>query len=188
MSKKTKKTRAEEATAAFRNLLKLLSLYSDATARLKEMEADNNQELLQIVDDKQKLYAELQLAVIESEKAIRGICQAHLEWFATRKSIPTPYGTPGFRKSTETVIPNEEATILLIKMHAKKNPDFNLALYVRTEEVLDKESLEKLPEEQLRAFRVQRVEKENFSIKPAQIDMGKAVKEAAETTKESEAA
>ena len=77
------------------------------------------------------------------------------------------------RKTTKLEIPNEEATILLIKQRfdGEKAADF-----VRSAEALDLEALEKLDDRELKALRIKRVTDDSISLREAKIDLGKAVK------------
>jgi len=81
-------------------------------------------------------------------------------------------------------------TLLLVEQRAKETtacnvtvqtvPPFTTDMYIRTERKLNLEALEKLSDSELLALRVKRVPTSSFSVKPAKVDMGKAVKEAAE--------
>jgi hypothetical protein len=113
-----------------------------------------------------------------------------------KKSIKTPYGEVSLKKSTALKIENEDVSLVLIekeiailemKIAAESNPETlgvmnarlaTLKSLLRPKVELNKEALEKLDDGDLSRFRIVRQENENFSVKPAKIDMGKAVKEA----------
>lgn len=165
----------------FANMVNLLAVYSDASNRLTELAAAANTALLSIVDEHKADYAQLQKAVTDAESALEMIALAHTEWFGKdRKSIKTPYGTVKFHRGTKLVVKNEEASILLIQREGEQNPEFKADDYLRKVEALNIEALERCDDATLRKFRIERVTEDKFSVVPATIDMGKAVKEAAE--------
>ncbi len=163
----------------FKNLVNLLSVFSEATHRLTEMEANLNCEMMTLVDDYKDGYAQMQRTLTEAEKAIEVIATRHPEWFSERKGLKTPYGTVKFHKSTGLSVKNEELSLELIKRDAK-GLGLNPELLIRTHEELNLEALDSLTDDQLRAFRLTRHTKENFSVQAAKVDLGKAVKEAVE--------
>jgi hypothetical protein len=105
------------------------------------------------------------------------LISAHPEWFQDKKSIKTPYGSVGFRSTTSLDVPNEEASIILIEQLCK---DDEKAQYLRKETTLNREALELLSDAELRQFRIKRLKEESCTVKPLKLDLGKAVKEAAE--------
>ena len=162
----------------FTNLVNLLSVYSEATHRLAEMEANISSEMMNLVDDYKKDYAGMQLTLTEAERALEVIATRHPEWFTETRGLKTPYGTVKFRQSKVLVIGNEELSIEVITRDAAKL-GLDPTQLIRSHKELDKEALEKLTDEQLKAFRITRQPKDNFSAVAAKVDMGKAVKEAA---------
>ena len=163
----------DTTSADYKNLIDLLAVFSEAKQRLAALELDAQSEFTGIIDEARKPYTDAQIAVTQSEAAIVAIAEAHPEWFAARRSLKTPYGTVSVRKTTKLAIPNEEATILLIKQRfdGEKAADF-----VRSAEALDLEALEKLDDRELKALRIKRVTDDSISLREAKIDLGKAVK------------
>jgi len=160
-------------------MVNLLAVYSDASNRLTELESSANAALLTIVDEHKTEYAQLQKALTDAESALELIALAHTEWFGeNRKSIKTPYGAVKFRRGAKLVVKNEEATVLLIQREGERNPEFND--YLRKVETLNIEALERCDDATLKKLRIERVVEDSFSVVPAKVDMGKAVKEAAE--------
>jgi hypothetical protein len=173
--------KSEPTKEDFANLVDLLAVYSDASNRLAELEASANGALLSIVDEHKAEYAQLQKALTDAESALEVIALAHTEWFGeNRKSIKTPYGTVKFRRGAKLMVKNEEATVLLIQREGEHNPEFKAEDYLRKVETLNIEALERCDDATLKKFRVERVSEDSFSVVPARVDMGKAVKEAAE--------
>lgn len=169
----------------FTNLVNLLAVFSEATHKLAEMEANLNGEVMVVIDEYKADYAAMQKTLTEAETALEIIAIRHPEWFAEKKGLKTPYGTVKFTRSNPLVVTNEELSIVLIEReaHALGLDPENL---IRERKELNLEVLETLTDDQLRMFRMKRVPKENFSVQPAKLDLGKAVKEAAE--KKTEAA
>ena len=126
------KPNTTEKPEDFKNLIDLMSVYSQASHSLDEMAAEINNMLLELIDDKRTDYASLQKALTESETAMEHIALSHPEWFTDARSVKTPYGIVKFHRSTKTVVKNEELTLLLVKQHAEKNKDFDLSLYVQS--------------------------------------------------------
>lgn len=163
----------------FTNLVNLLSVFTEATHRLAEMEANLNGEMMATIDDYKKDYATMQKTLTETETALEVIATRHPEWFEEKKGLKTPYGTVKFTSSNPIEVGNEELTIELIKRDAK-GLGLDGSKLIRTCEELNREALEALTPEQLASFRLKRVAKQNFSVVAAKVDLGKAVKEAAE--------
>ena len=167
----------------FKNACDLLSVFSEGTAQLTAMEAEINSMLLDLISDKKKEYAALQKAVTESETALEVIARRHPEWFADKRSVKTPFGVMKFSSSTSLEIKNPELSIELVRsvlVSESTDPAATEAQFIREVEELDREALEKLDDETLKRLKVKRVSNDNFSVKAATIDLGKAVKEAAE--------
>jgi len=160
--------------AEYSNLVDLLALHTEAVTRMSDLENAVQEAYLDIIDENRKLYASLQNKISESEAAIKIIALQHPEWFAAIKTLKTPYGTVGFRTTTKLDVPNEELTIALIE----RLPDADL--YLRTRKFLNLEALEMLEDFQLLGFHIQRVKSDRCTVTPAKIDLGKAVKKAAE--------
>lgn len=181
--KTTKNAAAAIPADDFKNLCDLLSVFSAGTARLKEMEGEMNALLLDLVDDKRAEYAELQQCVTQAETALEIIARAHPEWFTDKKTVKTPFGTVKFHKSTKLEIKNAELTIALVRSELARgsaDPAGVEAAYIKQEDTLDVEALEKLDDDTLKRLKVKRVASDNFSAQAASVDLGKAVKEAAE--------
>jgi hypothetical protein len=161
--------------AEYSNLVDLLALHTESTTRMGELETAVQEAYLEIVDANRKLYAYLQNKIAESEMGIKIIALRHPEWFQAIKTLKTPYGTVGFRSTTKLDVANEELTIALIE----RLPDADL--YLRTRKFLNLEALESLEDFALKGLQISRVTTEKCTVTPAKMDLGKAVKKAAET-------
>jgi len=171
-----------EKTEDFKEMVNLLSIFSEADIRLKALECVVNEELLETIDEHKPEYAELQEALMKAETAVEVIVRRHPEWFADRKNIKTPFGTPKLHSSSKCVPVNDEATVKLLRAEEKVDPTFKADDYIRKMEVPNLEALEGMDDAKLARFMVKRVKEEKFSIQPAKVDLGKAVKEAAEAS------
>lgn len=171
----------------FEDAVDLLALYSDAANRLEELQAEANGELLQILDDKKADYAKWQEKMAQCEAGLEILARKHPDWFsADRRSIKTPYGTIKLHSSSKLEVKNEELSTVLIEQEIERQrtaaaadplykPPFDASQLLRTRTVLNLEAIENLDESVLRQFRIERVRKDNFSVVPAKLDMGKAV-------------
>lgn len=174
MSAKTN-TNAQVADAPdYKNLIDLMAIFAEATARMDELENDLNQAWLDLVDARRKDYAKLQGVLGQTEEGIRFLAETNPQWFAKARSLKTPYGTVAFRKSTKLSVANEEVSIVLLEQLGQEGLPF-----LKNEKRLVLEALEKLDDKELERLRIKRVESETCTIKPAKPDMGKAVAQAA---------
>lgn len=163
------------ATPDFEEVIKLLAVFSAASNTLRQIEADANGELLEMIDEFKKDYAAAQEAATKAESALETICRAHPEWFQTARSIKTPYGKVQFHRGTKLDIANAEATCRLLRATLG---DEQAKPYIRSVEEPDKEALEVLPDDQLARVMVKRVVDDSFSATAAKVDFGKAYAEA----------
>ena len=180
-------TTALPSDPAFADAIKLMALGSDAANRLAEIEAEANGRLLELIDDCRADYSQCQSALTAAEAALEVHARAHPEWFGKVKSIKTPYGKIAFRQGSSLKVKDDEATVKLLraleptlnsKLKAGDAP-FIAEDYIHTVEVPNLEALEKLPDESLALFMVQRVVGDTFSFTPAKVEFGQAVSESA---------
>ncbi|HEX7861832.1 MAG TPA: host-nuclease inhibitor Gam family protein [Verrucomicrobiae bacterium] len=173
-------------TEEFQSLINLLAVYSEATNQLSNLQSVANDHLMEVLDDLRPQYAELQGKLLEAESAMEIIARKHPEWFNDKKTIKTPYGAISLKSSTALDVSNEEAVLVRIELEAqrrfpapaqKAERDEFIAKFVRSEQRLNKEALEGEEDAFLKQLGVARVQKQNFSAKPAALDMGKAVSE-----------
>jgi ribosomal protein L31 len=178
-----KTLKALEKSLEYKNLVDLQAVHAEATRQIAEITTRVQESYLEIVDGVRDEYALAQSAITETEAALEIIARKHPEWFSEKRSVKTPYGVVKFHKSTSLQIDSEELTILLIKSEFIE-PD----LYIVESEKLNLEALEDVPDEELKRIRVTRIVTDNFSVKAATIDLGKAVKKAEEKAEKKEAA
>lgn len=167
----------------FKNLIDLLSVFSEATNRLADLEASINAQVLEIIDEHKPEYAKLQESLTQAESALELLARRHPDWFTVKKSIKTPYGTVSLKANPPKLeVDNEELSIVLIEAEQQRNEEFDAALYLRTHTTLNLEGLAELPNDVLKKFRIKRVQSDTFKVAAATLDLGKAVKEAAAKT------
>lgn len=119
-------------------------------------------------------FASLQLIIDDAEDVARKLAEANPQWFATAKTITTPYGTVLSRSSTKLEVTNEQVSIELLQ---QLGPD--AAPFLRTVTTLNLEALESLSETELARIRVTRVTSETITVAPAKVTLGKAAMTAA---------
>lgn len=173
MSAKLKSEAIPDA-ATYRELVDHLAMFTDATNQFAKLDADIQMEITAMMDGVIDDYSILQTAISEHEAAIKLIALQHPEWFLAVKTLKTPYGTVGFRAATKLEVANEEMTIALIERQPEPE------LYLRSRKFLNLEALESLEDFQLKGLHIQRVTADKLTVTPAKIDLGKAVKKAAE--------
>lgn len=201
MSKKTNIPKEIAEHEDFQNLIDLLAVYSAADIGLKKLEAKSAEKYMEAVDTDRAEYTQLQEALTKSESALELIALKHPDWFQDERHIKTPYGTVKFHASEELVVANEEVSVVLIQNAIDKLERFRdtamtngkgddiiaidaqieaLRACLRTEVTLDLNALKKLDAAKLARFRIECHPKNNFSVKPVKVDLGKAVKESAQ--------
>lgn len=160
--------------AQYKNLIDLMAIFAEASARMGELENDLHQAWIDLVDTRRKDYASLQFTVGQTEQAIRDLAEMNPQWFAKARTLKTPYGTVGFRKGSKLEVKNEEVSIVLLEQLGQDGLPF-----LKTVKTLVLEALEKLDDQELERLRIKRVETESCTIKAAKPDLGKAVAAAA---------
>ncbi len=165
----------------FRQLVQLLHLYSNASASLDAIEAQAAKEYLAVIERHQADYARLQGILTGTEKVAEDLCRSHPEWFTEKKGLKTPFGTAKLTRTTKLETDDEQKAIALMWRKHARNKEFPLGNFVREEQRIDREAMEKLSDAELAEFRIVRVVEQSFSIAPLKVKMEKAVKEAAES-------
>jgi hypothetical protein len=173
----------------FAQFISLLSLVSRVTNDLSKIATTANEKLFEILEKEQSNFALLQSTLTEAEQELKQIALKHPEWFGTKKSITTPFGSVSTRPSSKLVpMDSEDASIALIEREAEINKEFKPEDFLHFKKSLNLEALEKKDDKELIRFRIKREKKENFSIKPAKVEVGKSVQQATSEEAEKEAA
>ncbi len=159
----------------FESAINLLNVLGDARRELGQLTSEIETGYLALVTEKRDTYAKIQSTVSEAEAALEVIARRNQGWFADKKSVTTPYGSVKFKASSEIVVPNEEASVVLVRK-AKRSELLRVTIE------LNREALQELPDEELAKFGIVRRAKENLTVDTEVIDLGKAVKAADKTT------
>lgn len=159
---------------AYKDLVDALAILTESTNRLAMLEAEMQEQFIDLMDDRRKEYTILQTAVSHSEQTIRDIATMNPQWFEDVKTVTTPYGAVQSRTTTALEVANEEVTIALLQQLGADAAPF---LRVKTE--LNLEALESLPDTELARIRVARVTTEKITAKPAKVNLGSAAKASA---------
>lgn len=175
------KIKSETVSPDYQQLLDNMSCLAASTIAMAELQAEVDQEMLDQNDQRRDHYADLQTSIADFTAAIERLCRSHPEWFLDSQSLKTPFGTAKFRASTALEVPDEAMSIILLEKAAENDP--SLALAVKTTKALNREVLEKLDDTELKRFRIRRIDTNGFSVKPAKVDLGKAVSAGEETEK-----
>lgn len=162
----------------YANLIDCMAVFSEATARMGELQNDLQQAWLDLVDARRKDYTQLQGTLTRAEEAIRCAAELHPEWFAKVRTLKTPYGTVAFRLTTKLEVPNEEVSIVLLEQLGQDGLPFLI-----TKKALNLEALEKLDDQELARLRLRRVTTDSCKVTASKVDLGKAVAAAQESTK-----
>jgi hypothetical protein len=188
--KKSTKTQTPPS-ADFNALVSLMATHTEAHNDLGQLEQSVNRNHFALVNKRKSEYAELQEILTSTEKDIKGLVLRNPGWFMDARSIKTPFGVVKFHKATSLKVQNEELSIAKIKLRAEQAktkaiqdntiPAFAADRFLRTKEELDLEALEGLDDAELLSFGITRVTEDKFSVQPAAIDLGQAVKEASKT-------
>ena len=173
MNTTTDPNRSVSDAADFKNLVDLMAIMAEGSARMGELENGLQQDWIDLVDARRKDYASLQFAIGQAEESIETLALTNPQWFEKAKTLKTPYGSVSFRKTSKLEVKNEEVSILLLEQLGQDGLPF-----VRTAKALNLEALEKLDDTELERLRIKRVSTDSLSIKPAKVDLGKAVKQA----------
>jgi hypothetical protein len=175
-----KETLPPPVSADYTALLDLLNNYSHCCVALDELQSRANVAALEFMKPNQADYSDLQVAVTDLEAAAELLARKHPEWFADTKTLKTPFGQVKFVASNILEVSNEDMAIVLIERAAES--DESLKLAITTSKSLNLKLLALLDDAELGRFRIKRVPKENFSISPARVELGKAVSSAAQAS------
>jgi hypothetical protein len=163
-------------TDDYTTLTNELSRYTKLSNALSRIEADFQDAITELIGEVfRDEFAETQSELAEVEARIELLAIRHPEWFAKTKTLKTPFGTVASRSTTKLDVPNEEATIALLEIRGDAGKPF-----LRERKYLSIESLEALDDAELKRLKCQRVTSEKITISAAKVDLGKAVKKAAD--------
>lgn len=169
----TPPTEEKEEQKAYAELVNLQSVLSEAQARLDELQNGVQMQYIDLVDSRKKDYAKLQAAIATATEGIEFLATVNPQWFEKARTLKTPYGTVSFRRTSKLEVKNEELSIALLEQITEDAEPF-----ITITKTLNLEALEKLDDEELARLKIRRVTTDSCTVKPAKVDLGKAVKAA----------
>lgn len=169
------------ATQDFARITELQQQFNDTDTKLGALEVAMNEKAQAASKPFAEDYVVLQELKVKLDTEIKTLFEAHPEW-RDGKTVKTPFGEVAQRTVTELEVPNPAMTVALIKAAALHDLKFKEADYLRVFEEPNVEALEALGDDALAKLGVQRVKREQITVKAAKVSVAKAVK-AAKATK-----
>jgi hypothetical protein len=166
----------------FARFVELQQIHTKTTNELEALEVSINKSAQAAATTNAEAYIVLQETLGTLDLELRALFDAHPEWRGDKKSVATPFGSVESRKATELEVPNPALTIALIKAKAVQEPQFKAADYLHIEEEPNLEALESLTDDELAKLGVARKTSERITVKPAKLNVAKAVKAAKRPT------
>jgi hypothetical protein len=162
----------------FAKFVELQQKHTEATNKLAALEVAINVGAQSAAQVSAPDYIVLQETVAGLEADLKALFARHPEWRGDKKSVATPYGSVDQRTVTELEVPNPAMTVALIKARGQAEPSFKSADYLHVTEEPDLESLERLNNDEMAKLGINRLNSERISVKPAKMNVAKAVKAA----------
>jgi len=165
----------------FARFVELQQKHTETTNQLEALEVTINKSAQEIAKTSAADYIVLQEALGKLDVELKALFDKHPEWRGDKKSVATPFGSVESRKATELEVPNPALTVALIKAKAVQEPQFKAADYLHVEEEPNLEALEAMTDDALALLGVNRKVSERVTVKPAKLNVAKAVKAAAKS-------
>jgi phage host-nuclease inhibitor protein Gam len=169
----------------FQTALELLQILGESQDEIQNITAITNNHLRGVLDDVKPKYAKFQKLEIDALAELETICRAHPEWFESKKTLDTLFGSLSLRSTPpRLVVDNPEAALAKLKLYAERAFDHTptgdqaraafLARYIRTKEELNLDVLKGAGSTIIAVINGALVSEEKFSAKPASINLAKA--------------
>lgn len=163
----------------FARLVELQQQHSETTHALEALENKMSLAALDAASENAEAYVINQEKLASLDDEIKALFEAHPEWReAGKKSVKTPFGSVEQRSATELVIPNPEATVILIEARAAKDKEINAANFIRVEKTPNVEALEAWSDDELSKVGITRKTSEKITVKAAKVKAAAVVKAA----------
>lgn len=163
----------------FARFVELQQKHTEASNKLAALEVAINVGAQSAAEASATEYIVLQETVAGLAAELTALFARHPEWRdAKKKSVGTPYGSVEQRKVTELEIPNPAMTVVLIEARGEKDPQFKAGDFLHISKEPNFEALERLTDDELAKLGVSRVTTERVTVKPAKLNVAKAVKAA----------
>jgi hypothetical protein len=147
-------------------------------SRLQELEVTINRGAQKFAEMHSTEFVVLQEDFSRIDAALKAIFEKRPEWRGDKKSVTTPYGAVEQRTVVELEVPNPAMTVALIKARAQSDKEFVAADHLHIEEEPNLEALAKMDDAELAKLGVNRCKRESVNVKPAKMNVAKAVKAA----------
>ena len=165
----------------FAQFVELQQKYTEASTQLDALEVRINESSQKVAQAHAADFIVLQETVAELDAQLKELFGRHPEWRGDKKSVSTPYGSVEQRTAKELQVPNPAMTVALIEAKGKSDPAFQSATFLHVTTEPNLEALERLSDETLAGLGITRVETQRMSVKPAKVNVAKAVKAAKQT-------
>lgn len=168
----------------FARLVDLQQQFSAATLELERIEGLMSRDALNAARAFGEDYIIWQERAAELEKQLNMLFTNHPEWrVGDAKSVKTPFGSVEQRKTSKLEVPNEKATVALIKQRALTDPRFaDQKMFLHVEESPNLEALEAFTDDVLAELGITRLRTEKITVKPAKVQAAKVAKAAKKET------
>lgn len=172
-------TESKTASQDFAQFVDFQQQHTHITTKLAELEVIINKSAQVAVAQNVPEFVVLQEESTRLETLLKALFNNHPEWRDDKKkSVSTPYGEVQTRSSEELEIPNEAMTVVLIEARSQTDPQFKAQDFLHVEKKPNREALERCTDDELTKLGVSRVQKETVTVKPAKVNVAKAVKAA----------
>jgi Bacteriophage Mu Gam like protein len=162
----------------FAKFVDLQQQFTEKHNKLQELEVTINRSAQAAAESSAAAYVILQEELSRFDAELKAIFEKHPEWRGDKKSVDTPYGNVQQRTVIELEVPNPAMTVALIKARGQADKEFAAADFLRVEEEPNLEALERLDDAALSKLGVNRNKRESITVKPAKVNVAKAVKAA----------
>lgn len=162
----------------FARFVELQQDYTKAHTELQKLEVEINSGAQKAMESKAVDYVVLQEVLSGYDRELKSLFEKYPEWRGDKKSVSTPYGSVEQRTATELEVENPALTVALIKARGQTDKTFNPPDFLHVEEEPNLEALERLDADALGKLGVKRVSTERITVKPAKVNVAKAVKAA----------
>jgi hypothetical protein len=162
----------------FARFVELQQQHTETNNALEALEVKINKSAQDVAKTSAEAYVVLQEKLSNTDVELKALFDKHPEWRGDKKSVATPFGSVESRKATELEVPNPALTVALIKAKGAQEPQFKAADYLHVEEEPNLEALEAMTDDALALLGVNRKVSERVTVKPAKLNVAKAVKAA----------
>ncbi len=167
----------------FARFVELQQKHTESSNKLAALEVAINVGAQSAAEASAADYVVLQETVTGLDTELKALFERHPEWRGDKKSVGTPFGSVEQRTATELQVANPAMTVALIEAMGAADPQFKAGDFLHVEKEPDLEALERLTNDELAKLGIKRVTTERVTVKPAKINVSKAVKAAKQPVK-----